>query len=59
MEKHEEEEAKRDQTWEEFLAMYQQHIEKKVDPSTRTANRPDDNAGPDDYAKGIEEEEEE
>lgn len=34
-------EEKRDKTWEEFLAIYQDHIEKKVDPAIRTANRKD------------------
>lgn len=54
MQKHEEEESKRDMTWDEFLAQYEQHIEGKVDASLRTANRPDDNAQPDDIAQKAE-----
>ena len=32
-------EESRDQTWEEFLKMFTDHIEKKVDPNTRTSGR--------------------
>jgi len=32
-------EERRDQTWEEFLSMYQDHIEKRVDPNLRTGSR--------------------
>ena len=42
----EEEEAKRDMTYEEFLGKYIDHIEGKVDADARTGNRPltaDDN----------------
>jgi hypothetical protein len=42
MQKHAEEEEKRDMTWEEFLQQYEQHIEGKVDPTIRTANRAGD-----------------
>ena len=50
MQKEAEEEAKRDQTWEEFLKMYQDHIEGKIDPDTRTANRPETAMAPDEKA---------
>ena len=53
MQKHQEEEEKRDMTWEEFMQQYEQHIEGKVDASLRTANRPDDNAQPDDVAHKV------
>ena len=43
----EEEEMNRDRTWEEFLNMYQDHIQGKIDPSTRTANRRDKEEKPD------------
>jgi hypothetical protein len=36
-----EHEEKRDQTWDEFLTMFTEHIEGKVDPNTRTAGRKD------------------
>jgi len=55
MQKHEEEEAKRDMTWDEFLLQFEQHIEGKVDASLRTANRPDDNAA-DEVAQNVNEE---
>ena len=48
-----EEEEKRDMTWEEFMQQYEQHIEGKVDASLRTANRPDDNAQPDEVAVKV------
>ena len=50
MQKEAEEEAKRDQTWEDFLKMYQDHIEGKIDPDTRTANRPETAMAPDEKA---------
>lgn len=53
MKKHQEEEAKRDMTWEEFLMQYEQHIEGKVDASLRTANRPDEYAQPDEVAQKV------
>lgn len=53
MEKEQEEEAKRDMTWEEFLQQYQDHIEGKVDPDTRTANRPETAMAPDEKAQTI------
>ena len=40
MARNEEIEAKRDKTFEEFMAMFEDHIEGKVDPAPRTANRP-------------------
>jgi hypothetical protein len=40
-------------TWDEFLKEYEAHIEGKVDASLRTANRPDDNAGPDEVAQKM------
>lgn len=39
--KAEEKEAKRDRTFEEFLDMFKDHIEGKIDPETRIGNRPD------------------
>ena len=50
MQKNQEEEEKRDMTWEEFLQQYESHIEGKVDPTTRTGNRPEDNGMPDEVA---------
>jgi hypothetical protein len=50
IEKVQEEEAKRDMTWEEFLQQYETHIQGKVDPTTRTANRPGDDGAADDVA---------
>lgn len=50
IQKEAEEEAKRDQTWEDFLKMYQDHIEGKIDPDTRTANRPETAMAPDEKA---------
>lgn len=58
MQKHEEEEDKRDMTWDEFMLQYEAHIEGKVDASLRTANRPDDNAQPDDVAQRVEQSQE-
>lgn len=40
MEAAQEEEAKRDRTFEEFMEEYEKHIKGEVDPTTRTANRP-------------------
>mmetsp|Transcript_15670 Transcript_15670/g.24025 ORF Transcript_15670/g.24025 Transcript_15670/m.24025 type:complete len:141 (-) Transcript_15670:1199-1621(-) len=34
-------EASRDKTYDEFLETYIEHINGKIDPSTRTANRPE------------------
>lgn len=34
-------EETRDQTWEDFLSMYTEHIEKKIDPNLRTGGRRD------------------
>jgi hypothetical protein len=39
--KFEEKEAKRDQTWDEFLSMFTEHIEGKIDPLIRTGGRKD------------------
>lgn len=45
VQKNEEAEANRDKTFEEFMAMFQDHIENKVDPSTRVGGRPDTPTG--------------
>lgn len=45
VQKNEEAEAKRDKTYDEFMAMFQDHIENKVDPSTRVGGRPETPTG--------------
>jgi len=52
-----EKEAKRDQTWEEFLASFTDHIEGKIDPITRTAGRRDRDLQPAGVVAPVEEEE--
>jgi len=49
-------EASRDTTWDEFLTMFTEHIEGKVDPTTRTAGRKDKDLQPA-GANAVEEEE--
>ena len=41
VEKIEKKESARDRTYEEFLSMFADHIEGKVDPNERVGNRPD------------------
>ena len=45
VQKNEEAEADRDKTFEEFMAMFQDHIENKVDPVTRVGGRPETPTG--------------